>query len=635
MFRRALYRRVLAISLGASVLVAVGVGLYGGSLFRENLEHDRKRIFEDLEGRIRLADRLLEVVERNLRETGRAALLDLAALHDGGRDLLAMDQTTLSTMAEALGVDDIYLIGADNVVTASSRRSDLGLDLAALDEKFAAFLDGLRGTGRIEAQRLTVAARNGAVQIYQYFSPAGSDHILEVSSEVDAAFAARHDGFCYREFTNLLYSPYLTPKGSVREFDVFVYGRLGSWSIIRPGVRRELPRLTMEQAFERGESSAYRDGRLYWYKPIRLEARGAGFSDRMIAEIELDLSSMRHFALATLAIACVACGLAAALSILAARTFFDRAFVARIEGLVAAIDRVAAGERNVRFETAGGDEIASIAACVDRMIRELAAAEAAARDARAAETLGIMAGGLAHDINNLLAGAVGAASLLKLRLEEDGEVASEELLAGLELIERTGARGETLVRDLLSLASRRRPSPRPLDLADLAAETVELVRAGCPRSVRVDLELPEGRAPVLGDAEELRRVLLNLCKNGIQAMTDMRSPEDARGGRLLVSLASRGPEDASLWALSVADEGVGVPLEQLPHLFTPFFSTKSSRVGSGLGLAASKAIAESHGGRIEVESVAGKGSRFCLVLPAAPGLTRPGVPAIKAATATA
>lgn len=635
MFRRALYRRVLAISLGASVLVAVGVGLYGGSLFRKNLENDRRRIFEDLEGRIQLADRLLDVVERDLRREGRAALESLAERHDGGRGLLVLDQAALAAEAEAVGVDDIYLIGADNVVTATSRRSDFGLDLAALDDNLAAFLGGLRGSGRIVAQRLTVAALNGAVQIYQYYSPVGADHILEVSSDVDEAFAARYDGFGYREFTNLLYSSYLSPKGSVREFDVYVYGQPGSWSIIRPGVKRELPRATMERAFERGETSGYRNGRLFWYKAIRLEHRGAGFADRMVAEIELDLSAMRHFALATLAIACAACGLAAALSILAARTIFDRVFVERIEGLVAAIDRVAAGERNVRFELAGGDEIASIAACVDRMIRELAAAEAAARDARAAETLGIMAGGLAHDINNLLAGAVGAASLLKLRLESDGEVAPEVLRSGLELIERTGASGETLVRDLLSLASRRRPSPRPLDLADLAAETVELVRAGCPTSIRVDLELPEGRAPVLGDAEELRRILLNLCKNGIQAMTDMRSAEEAHGGLLLVSLAVRGPEDASLWALSVSDEGVGITLDQLPHLFTPFFSTKSSRVGSGLGLAASKAIAESHGGRIEVESTAGKGSRFCLLLPAAPDLARPRAPTIKAATASA
>jgi C4-dicarboxylate-specific signal transduction histidine kinase len=133
--------------------------------------------------------------------------------------------------------------------------------------------------------------------------------------------------------------------------------------------------------------------------------------------------------------------------------------------------------------------------------------------------------------------------------------------------------------------------------------------------VTVSLELPPEPAIARGEEKEIERVVINLCRNGIQAMTDMRPPEEKRGGLLSLKLLRPNP---FFYRLEVADRGVGIAPEVLSRLFTPFFSTKTQHGGSGLGLAASKAIAEAYGGRIEAANREGGGAVFALVLPAAP-----------------
>jgi signal transduction histidine kinase len=328
--------------------------------------------------------------------------------------------------------------------------------------------------------------------------------------------------------------------------------------------------------------------------------------------------------LLTAAIALLSCAGAGLLSLFLARRFFDTFFLARVEALREAINKVSEGGRNLEFETSGEDELAQIGRGIEAMLRDVRATEERLRDAKAAEAMGIMAGGLAHDINNLLAGTVGTASLLKERLEEDGAVPPEELKSSLELIENTGRKGEILVRDLLALARLERPRKATVNLAVIVEETAKLLRASTPPSVKIETRLPAGEPLALGSAEDMERILLNLSKNGIQAMTDMVPPERKRGGKLSIGVEAaetrageNGVPEVKFWAIKVSDEGVGMKPEVLAHLFTPFFSTKSRRGGSGLGLAASKAIAEAQGGRLEASSAEGQGSTFTLILPAA------------------
>jgi signal transduction histidine kinase len=622
MLRTSLYRRVIMIALLTSALVALGVGTFGGTFFSSVLDDERDRSFADIQNRITLLSRMLDQPQEEMLARGRVALSTMASRFGDGSGMAGLSPASLGELARRLGVGQVYLIDGSCTVVASSLPTDLGLDLSSINEPFTAFLNGLRGKGRVMDESLTVSAREGEINSYQYLSPKGSKYTLEVSSSLTEVFPEVYNGLSYAEFVGLAFNPYIKEGslGTVASFDVVSCGGWSSWSIIRPGQRHSLDATIVEKAIAAGEYSLTSGNLRYYYRPVHYQPKGGAFADPIIAEIVVDLSSLSNFALLTLFISLAACAAAGLLALIAAKRFFDRSFVARIEALQRAMLRVASGERGLSFESEGGDEIAAIGKGIESMLDDVRAAEERLRNAKTAEAVGLMAGGLAHDINNLLAGAVGAASILRTRLEEEGNVPPEEILSSLALIEHTGERGELLVRDLLALARVDKPAPIPVDLSVLARETVDFVRASAGQGVVVELVLPAEKAEAAGSGEDLRRILLNLCKNGIQAMTDMRPPEEKRGGTLSVALGHPrrmdGSPDGAHWALSVADEGVGIPPEVLPRLFTPFYSTKSRRGGSGLGLSASKAIAEAHGGRIEVTRRPGGGSIFTLVLPA-------------------
>jgi signal transduction histidine kinase len=615
MLRGILYRRIIAIALGAALLVALGLGLFMQLYFRASAAEELGRSFDDIQNRITLMNRMIAPPEAAMLARGRRALAELAGRGPATETLLAASSEALAAEAARLGVDELYVIDGKDLVAATSLPSDLGLDLSGYSADFTAFLDRLRGSGRIEDQGISISSRTGRVNTYQYLGLRGSSLILEVSCRFDAAFAAAYGGISFEDFVAYDFGPYMDsdPSGEVSSVDVLSVNGKGAWSLIRQGSRRDLDPAVVDKALAGGEALRVEGLRSFHYRPLVM-ATGRGFSDRIVAEICVDFTSRLRFGLLTLFIALTCCALAGLVSLFATKSFFDTSIVARVEGLVEAMGRVASGERGVSFESDSGDELSQIGKGIHSMLDEVRAAEEELRNARAAEAIGLMAGGLAHDINNLLAGAVGAATLIRSRLDEEGQVSAAELHASLDLIEKTGKRGESLVRDLLALARSDRPAPSRVDLAALAVEAAELIRGSSPSSVSVELDLPAEEPLVLASADDLRRVLLNLCRNGVQAMTDMRPPEQKKGGLLGIRI-SRG-RGGSAWVVAIRDDGVGIPPDLLPRLFTPFLTTKNRKAGSGLGLAASKALVEAQGGRLEVESEPGRGSTFSLVFAA-------------------
>ncbi len=234
---------------------------------------------------------------------------------------------------------------------------------------------------------------------------------------------------------------------------------------------------------------------------------------------------------------------------------------------------------------------------------------AALRHARLLERLEAQAGattvaaGAAHELNNLISAIVGRAQLLRRAVVEPVAARS------IEVIEQAAIDGSSLVRRIRGRAPA--PESRTLVLAPLIRETLERASTrldGRPAEARIDvaLELGEARA-VDGDAGQLRQVLTNLVYNAIDAMP--------HGGQLTVRLgASDGGHCA--W-VEVADTGIGMDPEIQRQMFDPFFTTKGA-AGTGLGLSVSRDIVERHGGRFEVVSEPGHGSRVRLWLPASP-----------------
>ena len=227
------------------------------------------------------------------------------------------------------------------------------------------------------------------------------------------------------------------------------------------------------------------------------------------------------------------------------------------------------------------------------------------------ESLGLLAGGIAHDFANLLTVILTSASLASARASDP--LVSEELTA----ITGAAERGAQLTRQLLAISRTHPLTLQAVDLGDRLRSLSTLLHRILPE--RITLELSDDGEPALveGDPSQLDQVLMNLCINARDAM-----PE---GGTLKIHTgfvpadpAARAGEDAGPWvSVSVTDSGSGMPPDVVERVFEPFFTTKPDRVGTGLGLAVVFSIVRQHGGSITCESTVGTGTTFRLRLPAA------------------
>lgn len=244
------------------------------------------------------------------------------------------------------------------------------------------------------------------------------------------------------------------------------------------------------------------------------------------------------------------------------------------------------------------------------------------------ETLGMLAGGVAHEFNNLLLGITGAVELLRLLMPGNGEAGKY-----LDMIERNGDRAVELTGQLLAYARKGKFSPQVLTLNWAVHEAVPILKAAFPPSVEFRLDLAEDLPPILADATQLKQVVTSLCLNAGEAMPDggvlsIRTRREegppAPGGpgaepggeATIVRSGPAGRFSVPCAVLEVIDTGCGMDGKTLGRIFEPFFSTKF--IGRGMGLAAVRGIVEIHDGEISVRSRPGEGTAFTVVFPAAP-----------------
>jgi two-component system sensor histidine kinase HydH len=234
---------------------------------------------------------------------------------------------------------------------------------------------------------------------------------------------------------------------------------------------------------------------------------------------------------------------------------------------------------------------------LQRVNRELEESSERVKEADRLAAVGQLAAGLAHEIRHPLASIEGAINVL------ENPESPEDLRAEFRgIIRKECRRLGGLLAELLDFAKPRKPRLRRIDLAERVPEVVRLARSAVANArIEVHTAVAERLPTVECDEEQIKQIILNLVMNAIQAM-----PE---GG--LVTVAAR--QEGSQVALSVSDEGEGVPNELTRQIFDPFFTTRET--GTGLGLAVVHQIVMQHGGRIEVGRNGDRGARFTIYLP--------------------
>ncbi|MFH1176087.1 MAG: ATP-binding protein [Acidobacteriota bacterium] len=278
-----------------------------------------------------------------------------------------------------------------------------------------------------------------------------------------------------------------------------------------------------------------------------------------------------------------------------------------ILGLYQTMKRAGRGDLSVRVHMRRGDEVGGLANAFDRMMDELEEAREfeKVRQAQLAQTekmaaIGTLAAGVAHEVNNPLAGIL--TCLETLRANPDDR---ELLTRYLALIHDGIKRIEHIVLNLLDFSRPREIRPEPTSINHNLHHVAELVEYQLKKNrVEVHFELDPMEPIVRADHFQMEQLFLNLVLNAIQAM-----PE---GGTLTLRTRSL----TGRIIAEVVDSGQGIPDDIRDRIFDPFFSTRGVGEGTGLGLAVSYGIVAAHGGSIEVKSTVGKGSTFRVVLPA-------------------
>jgi PAS domain S-box-containing protein len=252
---------------------------------------------------------------------------------------------------------------------------------------------------------------------------------------------------------------------------------------------------------------------------------------------------------------------------------------------------------------------------VDTDITEKKRLEAQLFRAQRLESIGTLASGIAHDLNNILTPILAGAQLLPLKFPD----ADERTQHLLEILEINARRGADLVKQVLSFARGVEGQRINLQPKHLIVEVAKILKETLPKSIEVQLDLPHELWIVSGDSTQLHQVLMNLCVNARDAMPNGGSLTITGENLLIDENYARMNLDAKVGpyiVISVCDTGIGIPEEILDRIFEPFFTTKAVGQGTGLGLSTVLGIIKSHGGFVSVESQVGNGTCFKVYLPA-------------------
>lgn len=226
------------------------------------------------------------------------------------------------------------------------------------------------------------------------------------------------------------------------------------------------------------------------------------------------------------------------------------------------------------------------------------------------EAIGSLAGGVAHEFNNMLGIIMGSAQLVLTEVGEQSEAGKD-----LQLLLDTSARARDLTRKLLTFARFDSPEMTPVSVKDIILEVVSLMNRTIRKDVSISLEINNNAGIINVDRNQIYQVLINLCNNAADAMTD--------GGELTISARRADGKDVLLkdgkkvdtCLIQVKDTGCGIDEKNIERVFEPFYTTKEIGRGTGLGLSVSHGIILAHGGSISFDSRPGKGTTVNVLIP--------------------
>ena len=294
--------------------------------------------------------------------------------------------------------------------------------------------------------------------------------------------------------------------------------------------------------------------------------------------------------------------------------FISHTFTRPLADLVVGVRALAKGDFRYPLNTRGTDEVAEVTRSFDKMRQSLQESQSRMVNAARMEAVGQLAGGVAHDFNNLVTIIKGYTELLLMYTKE-----GDPIFGYVQQIQKAGDRAASVTRQLLAFSRRQVIQPQVLDIGSVVTNMTKMLHVLIGEDIQVKIVAENDLRRVLADPGQVEQVLLNLSVNARDAMP--------KGGKLIIETTNvevsreEIPEEVSgvqpgrFVCLAMTDTGCGMPPEVMKKIFQPFFTTKEVGKGTGLGLAIVFGIVKQSGGFMRVKSELGKGSTFEVYLP--------------------
>ncbi len=243
------------------------------------------------------------------------------------------------------------------------------------------------------------------------------------------------------------------------------------------------------------------------------------------------------------------------------------------------------------------------------------------------EAIGNLAGGLAHDFNNVLGGIVGSLDLLEILLDTEELKQRDKIWKYIRIALEASNRASEMIKQLLTLSRKQELKFAPVNINLSLKYIKKLCQSSFPKSIILKFILTDKPLNINADPTQIEQVLLNLCVNSSHSMTVMRENEEDEGGILTVTAAEiitddefchkhpEAIEDTYYISIAIKDTGIGMDEETRKRIFEPFFTTKKKDIGTGLGMSMAYNIVKQHKGFIDINSEIGIGTTVTIYLP--------------------
>ncbi len=382
MKHRFLIYLLIVIGLTAAATAAI-VGGYGHHRMRTFYETQQNELIEALKDRLIAFDRMIRLVERQMRTDAEAATRAISEiLMPDGKIRTDLTDRDLADLLDPHGVTEISLVGPDGRINRSTDPDAVGLDLFALSTRFEQFLRSVYGRGEIKGLRISVSAQDGRLTLYTYYSPQESDRILNIAIDLEAYLRrnfGEDDGIQLADFLIDLSPP--ARLSYLEDIDLFIRTRRPDrfWSLTHPGTGLPADSELGRVLKDRDQAERVRGDRLVYFARFRLEDAGFDFANTVFVRAVLDRSPLRDFPRDTAAFALLICVAVATVAYLLSSRLFNAHILARLDRLNAALADIAEGKYDKEVAVGGDDDLTRMAGRIDRMRRRILSREAELR----------------------------------------------------------------------------------------------------------------------------------------------------------------------------------------------------------------------------------------------------------------